>query len=130
MEGWGAGARAMKRLFAAALALVLAPLMARAEGWRTSSPEAQGMSSEELAGLVTFGNSNGMDSLLVLRHGRIVAEAYYAPFPSGLKHRINSATKSVIGSLVAIALKAGMVQSPDQPGIDFFPYRQFAHPAD
>ncbi len=101
--------------------------MARAEGWRTSSPEAQGMSSEELAGLVTFGNSNGMDSLLVVRHGRIVAEAYYAPFPSGLKHRINSATKSVIGSLVAIALKDGLLKSLDQPVIDFFPDRQFAN---
>jgi len=47
--------------------------MARAEGWQTSSPGAQGMSSQELAGLVDFGIFNGMDSLLVARHGNIVA---------------------------------------------------------
>lgn len=94
------------------MALLMAPPMmtsaARAEDWRNSSPEAQGISSRELAALVTFGLSNGMDSLLVARHGRIVVEAYYAPFATGMKHRINSATKSVIGTLVGMALKDGL----------------------
>jgi CubicO group peptidase (beta-lactamase class C family) len=117
----------MKTLLAAALALVLAPVMARAEGWQTSSPEAQGMSCQELAGLVDFGIFNGMDSLLVGRHGKIVAEAYYAPFPSGMRHRVNSATKSVIGSLIGIALKDGLIKSLDQPVLEFFPGREFAN---
>lgn len=95
-------------------------------GWESASPEAQGMSSQELADLVVFGMSNGMDSLLVARHGRIVAEAYYAPFTEGLRHRVNSATKSVIGSLVAIALKDGLIKSLDQPVLDFFPESQIA----
>ena len=101
--------------------------MARAEGWQTSSPEAQGMSSHELAGLVDFGITNGMDSLLVARHGKIVAEANYAPFPSGMRHRVNSATKSVIGSLIGIALKDGLIKSLDQPVLEFFPGREFAN---
>jgi CubicO group peptidase (beta-lactamase class C family) len=117
----------MKRLLAAVLALLLAPLMARAEGWQTSTPEAEGMSSKELAGLVGFGIDHGMDSLLVTRHGKIVAEAYYAPFASGYRHRINSSTKSVIGSLVAIALRDGLIKSLDQPVLDFFPGREFAN---
>ncbi len=117
----------MKKLLAAVLALVLAPLAARAESWQTSSPEAQGMSSQELAGLVTFGITNGMDSLLVARHGKIVAEAYYAPFPSGMRHRVNSATKSVIGSLIGIARKDGLIKSVDQPVLEFFPGRNFAN---
>jgi CubicO group peptidase (beta-lactamase class C family) len=117
----------MRILLAAALAFVLAPVLARAEGWQTSSPEAQGMSSRELAGLVEFGITNGMDSVLVVRHGSIVAEAYYAPFAPGMKHRINSATKSVIGSLVAIALKDGRLTSVDQPVLGFFPERSFAN---
>jgi hypothetical protein len=45
-----------------------------------STPEAQGVASSALAELVDFGAANDMDSLLVVRHGRIVAEAYYAPF--------------------------------------------------
>ena len=72
------------------------------------------MSSERLARLVDFGSSNDMDSLLVTRHGRIVLEATYAPFRAGLKHRVNSVTKSVIGSLVAIALRDGRLDSTDQ----------------
>jgi CubicO group peptidase (beta-lactamase class C family) len=117
----------MRILLVAALAFVLAPALAHAEGWQTSSPEAQGMSSRELAGLVEFGIANGMDSVLVVRHGSIVAEAYYAPFAPGMKHRINSATKSVISSLVAIALKDGLLTSVDQPVLDFFPGRSFAN---
>jgi CubicO group peptidase (beta-lactamase class C family) len=117
----------MRLLLAAILALVLAPVLARAEGWKTSSAEAQGMSSRELAGLVEFGITNGMDSVLVVRHGSIVAEAYYAPFAPGMKHRINSATKSVIGTLVSIALKDGPLASVDQPVLGFFAERTFAN---
>lgn len=125
----------MKSLLAL-LVLLLAPVwtaavmpgQARAEGWPTSPPEAEGMSSKELADLVTFGITNGVDSLLVARHGKIVAEAYYAPFPSGTKHRINSATKAVIGSLVGIALKDGLIKSLDQPLLDFLPGRGSAKP--
>jgi CubicO group peptidase (beta-lactamase class C family) len=117
----------MRTRLATLLALVLLPVLARADDWQTSSPEAQGMSARELADLVSFGISNGMDSVLVTRHGKIVAEAYYAPFAPGLRHRVNSTTKSVIGNLVAIALKEGLIKSLDQPVLDFFPERQFAN---
>jgi CubicO group peptidase (beta-lactamase class C family) len=120
----------MRTLLAIVLAFLLVPLIARAEEWPTSSPEAQGMSSQELAKLVDFGIGNGMDSVLVTRHGHIVAEAYYAPFAPATKHRMNSATKSVIGSLVAIALDEGLIKSLDQPVLDFFPGRTFANTDD
>jgi CubicO group peptidase (beta-lactamase class C family) len=116
---------AMRRLLAATLALLLVPLLARADEWPTTSPEAQGMSSHELAALVEFGIANGMDSLLVARHDKIVAEAYYAPFPANTRHRINSSTKAIIGSLVSIALKEGLLKSLDQHVLDFFPDRTF-----
>src|SRR5258707_10934526 len=48
--------------------------------WLTSAPEDQGMDSSELASLVAFGANHSFDSLLVVRHGRIVADAYYAPY--------------------------------------------------
>ena len=40
--------------------------------WLTSTPEEQGMDSSALAKLVAFGGSHSFDSLLVVRHGRIV----------------------------------------------------------
>lgn len=87
--------------------------------WQTSSPEEQCMDSKELASLVDFGAarlltspgvtlSSRLDSLLIARHGKIVAEAYYAPYSAGIPHVMNSVTKAVIGTLAAIAFKDGL----------------------
>jgi CubicO group peptidase (beta-lactamase class C family) len=95
--------------------------------WATSSPEEQGMSSERLARLVEFGGSNNMDSLLVTRHGRIVLEATFAPFRAGLKHRINSSTKAVVSTLVAMAMRDGKLDSTDRKVVEFFADRTIAN---
>ena len=97
------------------------------KAWATSSPEEQGMSSERLAKLVEFGGLNNMDSLLVTRHGRIVLEATYAPFRAGLKHRINSSTKAVISTLVAMAMRDGRLDSTDRRVMEFFADRTIAN---
>ena len=96
-------------------------------GWPVSSPEEQGMSSERLARLVDFGARNDMDSVLVTRHGRIVLEATYAPFRAGLKHRVYSVTKSVVSTLVGMALADGLLDSTDRKVVDFFPGRTIAN---
>jgi CubicO group peptidase (beta-lactamase class C family) len=62
-----------------------------------------------------------MDSLLVIRHGRIVTEAYYAPFKAHERHRINSATKGVTAALVGAAIQAGHLASTSMRVVSFFP---------
>ncbi|MGZ5734155.1 MAG: serine hydrolase domain-containing protein, partial [Caldimonas sp.] len=79
-------------------------------GWESSTPEEQGMSPAALADLVDYGTANAMDSMLVIRHGKIVLEAYYAPFKPGLKHLVNSVTKGVVGTLAGIAFKEGKIE--------------------
>ena len=102
--------------------------------WQTSTPEEQGMDSKELAKLVDFGAariltspgitlSSLFDSLLVVRHGKIVVEAYYAPYAAGIPHTINSVTKAVISTLMAIAFKDGLLDSPNHRGFEFFDRR-------
>jgi CubicO group peptidase (beta-lactamase class C family) len=106
--------------------------------WQTSSPEEQGMDSKELAELVDFGArrflatpgvtlNTMLDSLLVVRHGKIVVEAYYAPYTAGIPHDIRSATKAVISTLVAIAFKDGLLDSPSHRVLDFFDRRGIAN---
>jgi Beta-lactamase len=95
--------------------------------WQTSSPEEQGMDSKELAELVDFGTTHSFDSLLVARHGRIVAEAYYAPYTAGIPHEMHSATKAVISTLTAIALKDGLLDNPSHRVLDFFDRRSIAN---
>jgi CubicO group peptidase (beta-lactamase class C family) len=94
--------------------------------WPTSTPEEQGMSSNALAELVEFGAHNAMDSLLVVRHGRIVVETYYAPFGPGLKHVVNSVTKAVVGTVAGIAFKEGVLGPLDQTVVNLFPERNIA----
>jgi CubicO group peptidase (beta-lactamase class C family) len=94
--------------------------------WQTSTPEEQGMDSMALANLLDFGKTRSLDSLLLVRHGRIVLDAYYAPYTSDIPHRINSSTKAVIGTLVAMAHKDGLLDSFDHPVLDFFADRTIA----
>src|SRR6185369_15121044 len=89
--------------------------------WQASTPEEQGMDSGALAALVEYGGNAQMDSLVVVRHGKLVAEAYYAPFQAGMKHTINSATKAIVGALLGIAIDKGLVGNPDTAVLDFFP---------
>src|SRR5258708_7010801 len=88
--------------------------------WQTSSPEEQGMDSKELANVVDFGAAHNFDSLLVVRHGKIVAEVYYAPYTAGIPHAIYSATKAIISTLIGIATKDGLLDSPSHRALDFF----------
>jgi CubicO group peptidase (beta-lactamase class C family) len=95
--------------------------------WQTSTPEEQGMDSTALASLLDFGTTRGLDSLLLVRHGRIVLDAYYAPYTADIPHRINSSTKAVVGTLAAIAQKDGLLDSFDRPVLDFFSDRSIAN---
>jgi CubicO group peptidase (beta-lactamase class C family) len=88
--------------------------------WETSSPEEQGMDSKELVKLVDFGIRGSLDSLLVVRHGKIVVEAYYAPYEPGIPHQMYSATKAIVSTLTAIASKDGLLDSPSHRVLDFF----------
>ena len=95
--------------------------------WLTSTPEEQGMDSAALAQFVTYGGSHGFDSLLVVRHGRIVTEAYYAPYAAEIPHQIQSSTKAVIGTLVGMLYKDGLIDRLDHPMLDYFADRRVAN---
>ena len=95
--------------------------------WLTSTPEEQGMDSSALAKLVAYGGSHSFDSLLVVRHGRIVTEAYYAPYTGDILHEIFSSTKAVTGTLLGMVYKDGLLDRLDHPMLDFFADRHIAN---
>ena len=95
--------------------------------WLTSTPEEQGMDSSALAKLVSYGASNYFDSLLVVRHGRIVTEAAYAPYTADIPHNIFSSTKAVTGTLLGMVHKDGLLDRLDHPMLDFFADRRVAN---
>ncbi len=100
-------------------------------GWKSSIPEAQGMDSELLAEMLEEINAHqtSIHSVLVIRNGYVVTEAYFDPYTRDTKMHVQSVTKSIIGALVGIAIKEGYIKSVDENLLSFFPNRTYANPS-
>jgi CubicO group peptidase (beta-lactamase class C family) len=95
--------------------------------WQTSAPEEEGVDSAALASLLDFGTTRSFDSLLIARHGRLVLDAYYAPYRNNVPHVVNSTTKSIVATLIAMLHADGVLDSLDHRVLDYFPDRDFAN---
>ena len=93
------------------------------DGWKTSTPEEQGMDSEMLANMFGYIWKQNYDihSVTIIRNGYLVADAAIYPFEEGSKHIIQSCTKSIISALIGIAIEQGYIGSVKQPVLSFFP---------
>ncbi|MGE5224497.1 MAG: serine hydrolase domain-containing protein, partial [Omnitrophica WOR_2 bacterium] len=93
------------------------------DSWESSTPEQQGMDSNRLADLFGDAGRKGtnLHSLLVIRNGYLVLEAYYNPYTNRNRHSLESITKSVIGALVGIAIDKKTIQNDRQKVLSFFP---------
>ena len=92
-------------------------------GWQVTSPEQQGMDSGSLADLLdNIRNNNiAIRSVLVIRNGYMVMEAYFHPFQQNFLHIIHSCTKSINSTLIGIAIDLGYIAGVDNTVLDFFP---------
>ncbi len=97
--------------------------------WRTATPESQGLDSQALASVVdqVLQKHLGVHSLLVIRHGYAVLDAYFYPYNSGTPHDLASVTKTITSTLTGIAVARGLIRT-DQPLLPFFPQEQPADP--
>ena len=96
------------------------------DGWRTSSPEAQGMNSELLNQLLAHLNAYDYcyNSFIVVRHGYIVFETYPNPiYDQNSIHFIASVTKSVMSGIFGIAVDQGYINSIHDSVLSYFPNR-------
>jgi CubicO group peptidase (beta-lactamase class C family) len=118
---------------AATLALILVPRMRGPErrpmpdywpthGWRRTAPEEQGIDSGKLAeGLLAIREKQfNIHSLLIIRNGLIVLDAYFYPYDGKTFHELASVTKSIMTTLIGIAADQGKLKL-DQPMLSFFP---------
>jgi CubicO group peptidase (beta-lactamase class C family) len=92
-------------------------------GWRSSTPEMQGMDSAKLLIADEFIQNRLPDafSLLVVKNGYLVFEKYYSWGNPEKFAVVHSVTKSVTSALIGIALDKGYLKSVDQKLIEFFP---------
>lgn len=98
------------------------------QSWRSGTPEEQGFDSARIAeGLLAIRKQNiSIHSLLVIRNGSIVLDAYFYPYDGSTYHDLASVTKSVMTTLIGIAATQRKLNL-DAPMVSFFPNRTIAN---
>lgn len=87
-----------------------------------SAPEAQGVSSAALLEFVSALDQQieGIHSVMVVRHGQVVAEGWWTPYDATHNHVLYSLSKSFTSTAVGFAVSEGKL-SVDDPVVKFFP---------
>jgi CubicO group peptidase (beta-lactamase class C family) len=98
-----------------------------ANGWKTATPESQGVDSAALAAALTQAREKNLaiHSLLIVRNGYLIAEAYFFPYDGKTPHDIASVTKPITTTLIGLALAQGKIQSVNEPLVSFFKNQTF-----
>jgi len=98
------------------------------EGWRAAAPETQGFDSVKLAEGLRSIREDGtrVHSLMLIRDGYVLLDANFYPYDRSTVHDLASVTKSVMTTLIGIAIDQGRL-SLDDPMVSFFPDRTIAH---
>lgn len=90
--------------------------------WRYSEMEAQGIVRSIVdEGLALLAESPTRQSLILMRKGYVVYEAYFNGSPATDSNNIASVSKSMLSALVGIAIELGHFQSTDDRIADYLP---------
>jgi len=104
--------------------LVVVSTMAYAQSsLRRSEPEEEGVRSEDvetyLDKLMPYAGTS-MHGVMILRHGRVIAEAYNEPFKEKYAHTLYSASKSFTALAIGLCVQDSLLNLDDKV-IRFFP---------
>jgi CubicO group peptidase (beta-lactamase class C family) len=96
-----------------------------------SSPEQQGISSTDLLAFIETADKeiDTMNSFMLVRHGHVVAEGWWAPYDRDTPHVLYSLSKSFTSTAVGLAIAEGKLSLDDQV-IKFFPDEAPADPSE
>ena len=137
LPAFGLGVRGPSGVAAALLAALLAvtapaaaqpsgpgvtPLPPVASKLPRATPESQGISSQALLAFIEALDSgvDTMNSVIVVRHGQVIAEGWWTPFAADTPHQMFSLTKSFTATAVGLAQADGKL-SIDDPVLKYFP---------
>jgi CubicO group peptidase (beta-lactamase class C family) len=89
--------------------------------WASRTPEETGFDPAALEAAIAFAGERNSTGVMVVRHGYVVAERYWQGWTAETSDRIFSTTKSIVSTLVGIAIDDGRLTGVDQPVSDFIP---------
>lgn len=114
----------MKILFTLAFCLLGIAGFAQDKSLPRATPESQGVSSAAVAEFIRAADKdvNSMHSFMLVRHGKVVAEAWWEPENADKPHVMWSLSKSFTSTAVGLAVQEGKL-SVDDEVIKFFPDR-------
>jgi CubicO group peptidase (beta-lactamase class C family) len=94
-----------------------------------SAPEAQGIPSSAILAFVEEAEQklDALHSLMIVRHGKVVAEGWWKPYAADEPHQMFSLSKSFTSTAVGLAVADGKL-SLDDPVLKFFPDEAPAEP--
>jgi len=82
-----------------------------------STPDAEGLDAAiigELVGRIRSGTYGNVDSLLVVRHEKLVVEEYFGGRSASDVHTLQSVSKSVTSLLTGLAIERGRLRLDDR----------------
>jgi CubicO group peptidase (beta-lactamase class C family) len=86
-----------------------------------STPESQGVSSAAVLALVeALDQIDTMNSFMLVRHGKVIAEGWWAPYRAEDNHELYSLSKSFTSTAVGMAVAEGKLSIDDEV-LKFFP---------
>lgn len=87
-----------------------------------TAPEAQGIASADILAFVEEAEQklDALHSLMIVRHGKVVAEGWWSPYAANEPHMLFSLSKSFTSTGIGLAVAEGKVQV-DDPVLKFFP---------
>lgn len=119
----------MKHVIKLGLLILLAATL-QAEPLPRSTPEAQGVSSPAVLQFVNaLDQIDGVNGVVVVRHGQVIAAGWWTPYDAEHRHVLYSLSKSFTSSAVGFAVAKGKM-SIDDPVLKYFPEDAPANPSD
>lgn len=123
--------RSLRRFASLVFVLSLAMTAAAAESLPRAAPEETGVSS---AGVLDFVETVDRDveslhSVMIVRHGKVIAEGWWTPYQPQSPHMLFSLSKSFTSTGVGLAVSEGKLSVHD-PVLKFFPEYAPENPSD
>ncbi len=89
---------------------------------RTSTPEAEGIPSGAILAFLQAAEKSidALHSFMLLRHGAVVAQGWWAPYAPELRHMLFSLSKSFTSTAVGLAVADGLL-TVDDTVLSIFP---------
>lgn len=95
------------------------------------TPESVGIASEDIEWLLDRLESGFTEphGLMVMRHGKVCAEGWWSPYAPGIRHGLQSHSKTYAATAVGVAYTEGLVRL-DERIIDIFPEEAPENPSE